>query len=282
MKKLITVIIPCYNHGSFICEAIASVINNDIENICEIIVVNDGSTDQLTIDTLNSLEGETILVFHQENLGLAKARNKGIELATTEYLLMLDADNKINRDFLKHFKFLIETNVEFDMLHGNSEYFGEKNGLFVSNSLNLFKICFGNYIDACSIIKTSALKESGLYDDKMPYMGWEDWDLWIRFALNRKQTIYVDKVFFDYRYMNNSMIRTNANKENEIRLYLIEKYNLPFFNRNYLNELLNQTLEEKINTNFKFTKLIKLSFYKIVNILRKKNKLKIEFKDNFY
>jgi glycosyltransferase involved in cell wall biosynthesis len=271
MKKLITVIIPCYNHGAFIDDAIASVINNDFENICEIIVVNDGSTDQLTIDTLNSLEGETILVYHQENLGLAKARNKGIELATTEYLLMLDADNKINRDFLIEFKSLFSKNDSFDMLHGNAMYFGERDGIMHSKPLNFFGICKQNYIDACAIIKRETLIDLGMYDAKMPCMGWEDWDLWIRMAFKNKKTIYCNRIFFEYRYAQNSMIRTIGHKENETREYLKLKYN-NLLDKNFQINLLDNYFQERLIGNTSIKLLIQVIFKKLQNkIYQKKN-----------
>ena len=126
MSKKLSVIIPCYNHGAFLEETIQSVVQSDPERICEIIVINDGSSDSKTLDVLTKLKNEKLTVIDQENLGLAGARNKGIEISSCDYLLILDSDNKIRRDFILKFTDLQSSGVSFDMLHGNAEYFGER------------------------------------------------------------------------------------------------------------------------------------------------------------
>jgi len=264
MKKLITVIIPCYNHGEYLLEAIESVFKNDLENICEIIVINDGSTDQLTVDVLKSLENQNIIIYHQENKGLAIARNKGIELSTSKYLLMLDSDNKIELAFLEEFIKLTHNNVEFDMLHGDSLFFGECTGLFKSAPLDLLKIAQANYIDACTIIKKKTIIDLGLYDNKMPYMGWEDWDLWIRMALNGKKSIYIDKIFFQYRFHHNSMIRTIGHKENEIRSYFASKYDNVMFLPGKINAYVTNSIQEYVHK-IGIKECFKIIFSKIKN-----------------
>jgi len=271
MKKLLTIIIPCYNHGLYINEAISSVIENDLEKICEIIVINDGSTDPFTIQTLNYLEGQSIIVYNQENKGLAKARNKGIELSKTEYLLMLDSDNKIKRDFLLEFISLISKNISFDMLHGNAKYFGQLDGVMYSKKLNLFDVCTYNYIDACAIIKRDTLINIGMYDEHMPYMGWEDWDLWIRMAFNNKKTIYCNSIFFEYRYAENSMIRTIGHKENETREYLKSKYNY-ILDLNFQTDLLNNYFHNRLIGNTSIKLLIRVIFTKLKTKIKNFNK----------
>lgn len=88
---LISVIIPCYNHAAFLPEAIASVIAQSYDNI-EIIVVDDGSTD----DTASVVaDHPSVIYLHQENKGLAAARNSGLHLSTGEYLVFLDADDRL-------------------------------------------------------------------------------------------------------------------------------------------------------------------------------------------
>src|SRR5271156_2351481 len=90
----VSVVIPCFNHGAFLPEAVASVINikrNDIE----LIVVDDGSTDERTGKEMDALVAQGINVVRQENKGLAAARNAGILLAKGEYILPLDADNRL-------------------------------------------------------------------------------------------------------------------------------------------------------------------------------------------
>jgi len=274
MSKKLSVIIPCYNHGAFLEETIQSVVQSDPERICEIIVINDGSSDSKTLDVLTKLKNEKLTVIDQENLGLAGARNKGIEISSCDYLLILDSDNKIRRDFILKFTDLQSSGVSFDMLHGNAEYFGERKGCWPSAPLNLMRICKTNYIDACSIIKKDSLIELGMYDSQMPYMGWEDWDLWIRMATNKKVTLYFDEVFFDYRYASDSMNRISIDKEGEIRKYFAKKYNLIFDSDQY-EKLVKTITEIQLNENLTIKKLFITLLFRLLRKFFKTNGLQI-------
>ncbi|WP_161622733.1 glycosyltransferase family 2 protein [Cesiribacter andamanensis] len=86
---LISVIIPCYNHGSYLPEAVAS-IRRQQHTATEIIVVDDGSTDA-TRQISQQLEG--VQYIYQQNQGLSAARNTGIRASKGEFLVFLDADD---------------------------------------------------------------------------------------------------------------------------------------------------------------------------------------------
>ena len=96
----VSVIIPCYNQGHFLDEAVDSILEQTYANI-EIIVVNDGSTDEDTIRRLNNLDSEKATVVTTANQGLAAARNNGILKSNGEYILPLDADDLIAPDYLE-------------------------------------------------------------------------------------------------------------------------------------------------------------------------------------
>ncbi|MEM7770655.1 MAG: glycosyltransferase family A protein [Cyanobacteria bacterium P01_E01_bin.6] len=85
-----SIIIPAYNGDRFLAHAIESVLSQTLQTF-EIIVVNDGSTDE----TAHVLEpyGDRIRYIYQENQGVAAARNRGLELATGEYIVFLDQDD---------------------------------------------------------------------------------------------------------------------------------------------------------------------------------------------
>lgn len=240
MKPLLTIVIPCYNHGAFLIEAIDSVLENDDKDICEIVVVNDGSTYEETKAILAEFKHPKVLIHNQENKGLAAARNKGISLSNCDYSLLLDSDNKITKEFLNTFLSTRDKGIEFDAIHGNSRFFGEKYDqeefIYKSEQLNLIKISERNYIDACSIVKNETLKGLGFYDENMPSMGLEDWDLWIRMALKGKKVLYVDKTLFHYRYSSNSMIRTIGDGDALVREYLVKKHNNVMFQKDFLKQ----------------------------------------------
>ena len=89
----ISVITACYNHGKFINEMIESVIQQTFEDY-EIIIVNDGSTDD-TAEILKNITHEKVKIIHTENHGPADARNTAIKHARAPLIMNLDADDKI-------------------------------------------------------------------------------------------------------------------------------------------------------------------------------------------
>ena len=80
MNPLISIIIPCYNHGKYLDDALSSIKKSKENYEVEIIIVNDGSTEKETIEILNNLENQGYFVLNQKNGGLGNARNNGIKL----------------------------------------------------------------------------------------------------------------------------------------------------------------------------------------------------------
>ena len=110
-KFKISIVIPCYNDANYVGKAIESVTKQDIDSI-EIIVVNDGSTDN-TVDIVGALlkEHSSIRLITQPNKGQSSARNTGLDQALGEYVLFLDADDFISPCCLGT---LYETAIEHD------------------------------------------------------------------------------------------------------------------------------------------------------------------------
>ena len=87
----ISIILPVFNGEKFIGKAIESVLNQSLNDF-ELIIVNDGSTDS-TLDIITSFDDERIKVIDQNNKGPGQARNNGLEIASGEYVMFLDADD---------------------------------------------------------------------------------------------------------------------------------------------------------------------------------------------
>ena len=103
LKPLISIIIPCYNSETFIGGTIEMLLKQNISG-CELILINDGSTDS-TLDILKRYESnENIRIINQTNQGVSVARNEGIRIAQGKYIYFLDSDDTLADGTLSHFK----------------------------------------------------------------------------------------------------------------------------------------------------------------------------------
>ena len=222
----LSVIIPCYNQGEYLLDALASV-ESCLDPVYEIIVVNDGSHDRLTVNLLSYLKEQGYFILDQENQGLAHARNNGIAKASGRYILPLDADNKIRPDYILKGIEILDQNPEIGVVYGQPEWFGDvERSWELPEKFDAGKLTLNNYIDACAVYRKSLWEDCGGYDFNMPVAGWEDWDFWLSAIDHGWKFHYVPEVLFDYRVRANSMITTCALPENRSRLvkYICTKH----------------------------------------------------------
>lgn len=225
MNPILSIIIPCYNHGLYISETIKSIEVSKDKYPIEIIIVNDGSTDLTTIQVLKEIESKGYFVLNQKNGGLGNARNNGIKIARGKYILPLDSDNKVEKPYLNNVIDILEKNPDIDIVYGNALQFGEASGTWVLDDYNLQHLLLSNFIDACAVYKKTVWEKNGGYDEKMPIMGYEDWDFWINSSLNNFRFHHHQDICFQYRVLNNSMIRTVSGKGiDEVYDYFQKKY----------------------------------------------------------
>ena len=108
----VTVFIPVYNRDKYVGEAIESILAQTFSDF-EILLVDDGSTDH-TVDKIRSFSDSRIrLIFNEENLGIPKTRNKGIQLARGEYIAMLDSDDRAYPERLEKQVAFLDTHLEY-------------------------------------------------------------------------------------------------------------------------------------------------------------------------
>ena len=119
----VSVIIPCYNQGQFLDEAVDSVLVQSFADF-EIIIVNDGSTDDLTNRLLKTYAKEKTRVIATANMGLAAARNNGIAVACGKYILPLDADDRIGTSYLEKAVAILDADSEVGIVYSKARLFG--------------------------------------------------------------------------------------------------------------------------------------------------------------
>lgn len=98
-KPLVSIVIPCYNASIFIAATLRSVMKQTYNNI-EIICVNDGSTDN-TPEVIESIKNDQVVCIHKPNSGVSDTRNKGFDMAKGKYILFLDADDILSKNFIE-------------------------------------------------------------------------------------------------------------------------------------------------------------------------------------
>ena len=202
-KVKISVVIPCYNQGQWLWEAIESVLAQDMDDY-EIIVVNDGSTDPVTNRIVSEIEHKKILVVTTENQGLSGARNEGIRRASGEYVLPLDSDDRLHPSYLRKAAAVLDAQLEVGIVYSKAELFGEEQGLWDLEPYSFPGVLLSPQIFASSMFRKSDWEKVGGYRTDMIY-GWEDYDFWLSLIGNGVQVHRLDEVLFYYRKTAGSM-----------------------------------------------------------------------------
>ena len=221
----VSVVIPCYNHGQYLPEAIASAEAARGVRV-ELIVVDDGSTEPATLEVLAGLARGGYHVIRQSNQGLSAARNTAIAAARGRYILPLDSDNRIRPDYLRVGASILDHGPDIGVVYGDREMFGAASGR-QGQAFSFQRLLVANFIDACAIFRKQVWEECGGYDTGMPdRLGYEDWEFWIQAARRGWQFVYVPELMFDYRVRPDSMAQRCNIPENHGRLvrYLALKH----------------------------------------------------------
>jgi glycosyltransferase involved in cell wall biosynthesis len=219
----VSIVIPCYNHGAMLPEALASIARVGNDNLLEVIIVNDGSTDPQTLDLFAGLDRSKYTVIHQPNSGLGAARNAGIRAAHGEFILPLDSDNRIRSPYLTEGVVRLDQDSKLGVVYGHAQYFGEKNGTVLTPAFDIALLSVMNFIDACALFRKAAWESVRGYDENMPHMGWEDWDFWLRLAIHGWEFARLDETAFDYRVSAGSMINDTNKHAAELLEYILGK-----------------------------------------------------------
>jgi glycosyltransferase involved in cell wall biosynthesis len=188
MKPMISVIIPSYNHGHFVSEAIDSVQAQSYSHH-EIIVVDDGSTDGTSEVVAHY---PNVRYVRQQNRGLSSARNRGIQESKGEYVVLLDADDRL---LPQHFEISLEafgSHPEVGWVCGNRRFLGTSEPLVHCCPL---PDTFGALLRFCCIgaphtvmYRRQTLVESDGFDERFKGASCEDWELYLR--LSRQAPLY--------------------------------------------------------------------------------------------
>ncbi len=221
MNKIITIIIPIYNAQKYVKRCIESVCNQSYKNL-EILCLNDGSTDN-TLEILNELSDERIKIINKKNSGVSDTRNYGINISKGKYIMFLDADDFLEKNYIeKMYSAIKNTNSDL-IISGykeiNKNTFVEKS-IFKNKKENQFDITYPNYLEyyftsfefnPCwkQLIKKDLIIDNNIYFDKNIKYG-EDLLFSICCYKFSQKTTYIKEYGYSY-FKNESSVMNNIN-----------------------------------------------------------------------
>jgi len=209
----ISIIIPCFNHGRFLKEAVQSVLDQTV-SVERIVVVDDGSDDTETHRALREVETmERVTVLTQKNQGPAAARNRAMEEVETPFVASLDADDRLLPEFVEKLLPRIHKKNTVGIAYGEARSFGTEEKVHQPRSYHFPDVLLDPCIYSTAIFRREDWEAVGGFREEMR-SGWEDFEFWISLIELGREVVFVDEPVFEYRRHESSRdLNFSASKE---------------------------------------------------------------------
>jgi glycosyltransferase involved in cell wall biosynthesis len=190
----LAILVACHNDGETIRGTIDSL---QREPATELVVVDDGSSDPDTLETLSGLEREGVRVIHQENAGPSAAWMAGLAATTAPYVLPFSSDDLLVPGSAALLSDALDANPGAAVAWGDMQSFGLAEAYVPSApALCPWYVTYANPIPGIAAFRRERLREAGGWQLRR---GIEDWDLWMRLASHGMGGVHVPQVIFHYR-----------------------------------------------------------------------------------
>jgi GT2 family glycosyltransferase/SAM-dependent methyltransferase len=225
LSPAVSVIIPCFNLGAYLDEAVQSVLDQSYQDF-EILIVDDGSDDPVTRHLLASYRRPRTRIIRTENRGVAAARNIGLEAAAGRYLAFLDADDALEPRFLERTVARLDADEALAFAGCWLRTFGEKEWAWQPESCDFPWLLAEDTVCTAAPTSREALLAVGGYDEDERIDGYEDWELAISLVANGFPGTILPEVLFRYRIRPESKSSLRTQPENHARVmeYLVDKH----------------------------------------------------------
>jgi len=204
---LVTIYITNYNYGSYIKEAIESVLNQSFKDI-ELIIIDDGSTDnsRMIIESYSHLSNTRIIF--QKNKGLNVTNNIAMRLAHGKYLVRLDADDYFSEDAIEKMSNKLESDPDLGLVFPDYYLIDTLGDVIAKEQRHAFdkdvSLLDQPAHGACTMIRRLFLEKLGGYNESFSCQ--DGYDLWIRFTAKYK-VANINEPLFNYRQHNSNLTK---------------------------------------------------------------------------
>lgn len=225
VKGLVSVLVPAYNQGAYLADALDSLIGQTYAE-WEAIVVDDGSPDNVAeVAEAYALRDARIKFFHTENGGVSAARNFAASKASGEFVLALDADDVIAPEYFARCVERFRQEPATDVVYCRWRYFGAEEGSPELSYSDYESLLLVNRIFVTAMVRREAFLQVGGFDVNMR-RGLEDWEFWIRFLSPESVVYQIPEELFFYRIKESSKNREahDGLVPFDTQLYMLEKH----------------------------------------------------------
>jgi len=221
---LVSVVVPCYGQAAFLPEAVGSVVVQTYPR-WELVVVDDGSPDDTAAVAERLIGSEpdcAIRLVRRENGGLPAARNTGIEAAAGEYVVCLDADDRLTSGYLAACVGALEADPEISIAYGCQQNFGEDTAFHPHPEYDFRTLTRQNLLGVASMFRRRAWEDAGGYDPR--FDSYEDWDFWISCGERGHVGRRVPEAVFEYRVRSGSMFDEARRRDGRLKAQVVLKH----------------------------------------------------------
>ena len=229
-----SIIITSYNYETYIVECLESCLNQSHFSDYEVIVIDDGSLDN-TRSLLSKYFDKKLSVYFLENNGIEKASNFGILKSKGEYIIRVDADDKLDETFLYEMnKYVINTN--YDFYYSNYSIIDSSSNVLEDIILPQFDkneiLSRGDFLATGTVYRRDILFKMNLYETTVKNSGLENFELIIKIIFGNSEGKLVSNSLFYYRRHQSNMSEIRKTKIIEYGNYLCNKFNLGLYRTN--------------------------------------------------
>ncbi|WP_304736600.1 glycosyltransferase family A protein [uncultured Desulfovibrio sp.] len=195
----VSIIIPCHDDGKYLGAALASA-RTQTHGDCEIIIVDDHSSEPATLKQLARLEasGQRVLHLPAGRHGAAAARNLGISGSSGKYILPLDADDIIAPSYVAKAAAVLDARPEIGICYCQARFFGLKRGVWKLPPYSFSELLLHNMIFISSVFRKADWSRAGGFDESAEF-GREDHIFWLTLAASGASVHQIPEILFHYR-----------------------------------------------------------------------------------